>query len=1033
MTSARLRSRGFTLIASLLMLLLLSGISIGLMMMVNTEGKVGGVDLQNNVAYHNAEGAIEKMTSDLSATFKSVQAPKASDICALSNYQPAVTGVTWKDYQVQPASGCTATLANNYGQISSGPNQGLWAQIIPVTMLATAAQAGGQEVSMMRTAQVALIPVFQFGVFSESDLSFFSGPNFDFAGRVHTNSDLYPEVGNNSTLTFHDKVTVYGNVVRAQLPNGFATNANYAGTVLMPTASGGCDTGQPACRAMALNEGSVVGAGGRPPQSANNTNWPNISVGNYHYEVVNGNFGILPPGGTGAKNLSLPFVNGSTHPYEIIRRAKAGDSSGLSESREYNMAQIRVLLSDDPNELPAGAGDPDNVRLANVPGGQYPNGIPTSYPPGLPAVAGALTYNTYFAAGSSAIPDNTSCTAASAGGPTCPPLNTTGAATTLLFDWPYGPANALPAAQTLVPFPAPVNTVAGAPAPVVNLCPPGNLSPPYAPPAGCPATAPPYPYEVTLNLDKAATWNLLDGYLRVEYKDALGAWHPVTREWLGLGFARGSLPPTAVPGQNPGNAGSNFVNPNAILILQQPADRNADGALDVNGLAPVCTSTVASGVNQGKCNQWNYGRPPEVIKDPNSGDPYVELTNGGANTGITRNNWYPINFYDTREGETRDVGANTSVAPVGVMNAIEIDVGNLKRWLWGAAGMGVSGPSVDFLAQNGWVLYFSDRRGMLPNPNYAGQKSGDSGLEDSINSASGAGVPDGALEPTPAGKSFSPEDVNQNGLADFFGPQNIGLGFYNGATNVNSQITGPNNPYLPRISNPVGLPAGAPIVARKNWVSGARHVLKLVDGAFGNVPYRQDGTLQSPGGFTVASENPVYILGDYNSSAADTIWNAVPADLPGHAAASVIADSVTLLSNSWSDLNSFVNPTTVTNRNATTTYYRLAIAGGKNMNFPKPAWGANDFGTDGGTHNFLRYLENWGGQTLNYKGSLVSLYYSTYLTGVFKCCTTVYSPPVRKYSFDADFALPGGLPPGTPLFRDVDTLGYRQVFAVRDK
>ena len=117
--------------ASLLLLLLLSGIAIGLMMMVNTEGKVGGVDLQNNVAYHNAEGAIEKMTSDLSATFKSVQAPKASDICALSNYQPTVAGVTWKDYQVQPASGCSATLANNYGQISTGPNQGLWYKSFP--------------------------------------------------------------------------------------------------------------------------------------------------------------------------------------------------------------------------------------------------------------------------------------------------------------------------------------------------------------------------------------------------------------------------------------------------------------------------------------------------------------------------------------------------------------------------------------------------------------------------------------------------------------------------------------------------------------------------------------------------------------------------------------------------------------------------------------------------------------------------------------------------------------------------------------
>src|ERR1017187_10437039 len=74
-------STGFTLIASLLMLLLLSGIAIGLLMMVNTEGKVGGTDLQNNVAYHAAEGGIEKMASDLSHTFQNSQAPTAQQIC----------------------------------------------------------------------------------------------------------------------------------------------------------------------------------------------------------------------------------------------------------------------------------------------------------------------------------------------------------------------------------------------------------------------------------------------------------------------------------------------------------------------------------------------------------------------------------------------------------------------------------------------------------------------------------------------------------------------------------------------------------------------------------------------------------------------------------------------------------------------------------------------------------------------------------------------------------------------------------------
>jgi hypothetical protein len=187
----------------------------------------------------------------------------------------------------------------------------------------------------------------------------------------------------------------------------------------------------------------------------------------------------------------------------------------------------------------------------------------------------------------------------------------------------------------------------------------------------------------------------------------------------------------------------------------------------------------------------------------------------------------------------------------------------------------------------------------------------------------------------------------------------------------------------------------------------------------------------------VASENPVYILGDYNSSAADPTWGAPATDLGGHAATSVIADAVTFLSNNWADRASLgIGGTgTVTNpgnRVAANTYYRVAIAGGKNLAFPWPAaYGAQDFGTDGGVHNFLRYLENWGGKTLNYKGSLVSLYYATYNTGVFKCCTTVYSPPSRNYSFDMDFANPAGLPPGTPLFRDVNSLGYRQLFTAR--
>ena len=52
-------------------------------------------------------------------------------------------------------------------------------------------------------------------------------------------------------------------------------------------------------------------------------------------------------------------------------------------------------------------------------------------------------------------------------------------------------------------------------------------------------------------------------------------------------------------------------------------------------------------------------------------------------------NWYPINFYDAREGENRDnmrAATDDSCTTNGVMNAVEIDVGNLKRWLANSSG-----------------------------------------------------------------------------------------------------------------------------------------------------------------------------------------------------------------------------------------------------------------------------------------------------------------------------------------------------------
>ena len=81
---------------------------------------------------------------------------------------------------------------------------------------------------------------------------------------------------------------------------------------------------------------------------------------------------------------------------------------------------------------------------------------------------------------------------------------------------------------------------------------------------------------------------------------------------------------------------------------------------------------------------------------------------------LTPTNFVPINMYDAREGEVRDTQAstNTTSSLNGIMNLVEIDVGNLQQWLAGT--IATSGQYVfngpDALNNAGYILYTSDRR-----------------------------------------------------------------------------------------------------------------------------------------------------------------------------------------------------------------------------------------------------------------------------------------------------------------------------------
>jgi hypothetical protein len=962
-------SRGFTLIAALLLTVLLSAVAVGLLYMVSNEQRMGGNDLESNLAYYGAESGIENLTAQLSQLYQSSQTPTAASIQALTNpanFPTLVTGsnITNMNYVEPPItwpySDAAGNPAGKWDIVGSGSDQGMVASLIMFNLQVTATRAtsageattnaaiapSGASVNLTRTVEVALLPAFEFGVFCDGDCDYFAGPNFNFGGRVHTNGNLFLASGAN--LTFTDKIAAVGQVVMDQLENGWPTNNGYTGAVWVPTAAGGCPaapTPGPGAsgNCLQLNAGSWTG--GFPPAppapctacaGAASAGWRGVSTTTFNSFITNGL--------TGATKLQLPFVqNSPVGAVDIIRKPTPGDTALLANSRLYTKAQIRILLADTQGDL-----HPERV-------------VPD---PGQDIQIG--------------------------------PATTTGAAVAYtLAQGPYAGSNM---------YIGQAKAATGS----------------WVAPTGCGAPASwPMHGQVTVagNLCQS-TW------LRVEYlSSTTGNWVGVTTQWLGYGFGRGyDMPPTA-PYQGAG----------IPLCPQYPA---TPAAQCYNPLGPAIL----------------------ILQQLQSGKAYSTAT--GAAT--TANNWIPINFYDAREGEPRDSrpagDAETSCSPNGVMNAVELDVGNLWLWLQGAGPYaGGSGTAVNATNNNGYILYFSDHRGMLPDAHpltaFYNNISGLSGLNDTVNSASTTGVPDNALE-APKYYGYSSEDVaeKQNGFLDKFGEANLGAGFAIPAATM-------NQPYY--ISGTTAGIGACSTTAEWNMVTGPRHVLRLVDGgmdAFGNsyLPH-PIAPATSGNGFTVASEEPVYVYGDYNTGANDPFWPSGANPTTPHSAAAIIADAVTLLSNppaantapttntGWTDHQSFLypgqavkvtGPPAFPGRQGNNSYYRMAIAAGKSIPFPEPGWasaaGMKDFGTDGGMHNFLRYLEDrsdaGNGGTVNYVGSLISMYYSQYATGVFKCCNSTYSAPTRNYFFDTQFLNPANLPPGTPMFQDVVSLGFHQNF-----
>src|SRR5271154_6810682 len=204
-----------------------SPIIVGLSWMAMPNRRLGGNNPGRQAAFYAAEAGMEKMTADLGTQYGATNALSTADITTVMSKAPVIPGVSYSQtpmsynvgYTHDPANGGNP-LATNH-TILSGPYAGLQGLLTPFTLTVRADLSDGSEAKLVRTVQTVGIPVFQFGIYSGVDLSYFPGPVFNFGGRVHTNGNLWLAAGN--TVTLADKVTSAGQIVVNNLPNGYPT------------------------------------------------------------------------------------------------------------------------------------------------------------------------------------------------------------------------------------------------------------------------------------------------------------------------------------------------------------------------------------------------------------------------------------------------------------------------------------------------------------------------------------------------------------------------------------------------------------------------------------------------------------------------------------------------------------------------------------------------------------------------------------------------------------------------------------------
>lgn len=966
------RERGAALAIALIVVAILSVVALTALAFSSSEARIAGSDLQRTQTFYATTAAIEKMTNDFGNLFLVKLRPTAADLDTIRNSPPPALGVEGFDFD-QTLEEDTARLnelraiqnlpSTVYPRVNipDGPYAGLYSTIIPYKLSSKGMMRNtGAEILLQREFNNYLVPLFQFGIYSNEDLEFSPGPLMTFNGRIHSNRNIYAL----RNIKFLNRVSMAGELVRDATRNGDVNNASGYDQVWFEVngynvkstkgsvQTGGGGNGGPNFPA------SIAGQRGYHPGSPNgaaNPNWETESV-----KPANGadnRFGgNVLTNTTGANELKTPLELAGNSPAELIKRSLTSDTEILATSRYHTKAQVRILIDDEA----AGSG------TANV--------------AGIPAGKGVLL--------SQFVPDA---------------LGSSGEVLKLIDD--SGVVSGSTVNQktsiTTSEVAKSVRRVKANPDTSKGFYVPGGSG--------------------------------IEGRILIEIVKPDGTAVDVTQKILSMGVTVGE--------------------PNSIVALQRPLwTAVVQGSRDRTGnnvnLVRMFNNTQEAADGEIFDFLLNFEQSRGFIKSTPDDDFFAGgPTRNTAPSGY--NDIVPINVYNVREGWFQSSLNKYNVYPErGITSVVELNMHNLAKWLDGVYDTnllaGTDAVSTNIRGIEGYVVYVSDRRG---------DRKGTEFLNDGTPYTSTNGTVDN-------------EDIyGQDGILQS-GEDVIDYG-YDATSSISKKGTLQKNLLeLPDSSVALTVSATPTFTERKTRMEQAmrldnhyfRRAVRLFNGEKLSTTGAA-GKLSPTKGITVASENMVYIWGNYNTSGVTGIPSGGSSLNPIHYSgaqvpASIVCDAFFPLSKTWFDGLSAIYPEGSSIPDTRTgTPYRMAdenlpsiadgtavragIIAGTTISTMDGLPGRTSAGLrrSGGIVNYPRFLEMWNSNDptyvenpWSYSGSFIPLFRSTQAIAQWESDTSsIYLPPRRNWSFDSTFLDPNRLPPGTPFFQYVQATGFRQV------